>query len=160
MIAVATIPIRRAELPDVDAIVRLVNQAFVAESPYIEGERVNSASVLQLLSKGKFLLLEREGKLAACIYIERRGPRAHLGLVSVDPGQQRAGLGSQLMATAEADCRTAGYSEMDLRFINHRVELRRFYERLGFLDTGVQEFPDPARMKVPFHFVQMAKSLL
>jgi hypothetical protein len=64
------------------------------------------------------------------------------------------------MATAEADCRTAGYSEMDLRFINHRVELRRFYERLGFLDTGVQEFPDPARMKVPFHFVQMAKSLL
>jgi GNAT superfamily N-acetyltransferase len=160
MIAVATIPIRRAELPDVDAIVRLVNQAFVAESPYIEGERVNSAAVLQLLSQGKFLLLEREGKLVACIYIERRGPRAHLGLVSVDPGQQRAGLGSQLMAAAEADCRTAGYNEMDLRFINHRVELRRFYERLGFLDTGVQEFPDPARMKVPFHFVRMAKPLL
>jgi len=157
---VATIPIRRAELPDVDAIVRLVNQAFVAESPYIEGERVNSAAVIEMLSKGKFLLLEPEGKLTACVYIERRGPRAHLGLVSVDPGQQRAGLGSQLMAAAEADCRTAGYSEMDLRFINHRIELRRFYERLGFLDTGIQEFPDPARMKVPFHFVRMAKPLL
>jgi GNAT superfamily N-acetyltransferase len=157
---VATFPIRRAGLPDVDAIVRLVNQAFVAESPYIEGERVNSGAVLEMLAKGKFLLIEREGRLAACIYIEGRGPRALLGLVSVDPGQQRAGLGAQLMAAAEADCRIAGYSEMDLRFINHRVELRRFYERLGFLDTGVQESPDPARMKVPFHFVQMAKSLL
>jgi len=106
----AVIPVPPAELRDVDAIVRLVNQAFVAERPYIEGERVNSAPVLEILSKGKFLLLEGEGRLAACVYIERRGPRAHLGLVSVD--------------------------------------------------TGVEEFPHPARMKVPFHFVQMAKSLL
>lgn len=156
----ATIPIRCAELPDVDAIVRLVNEAFVAERPYIEGERVNSAAIIEMLSRGKFLLLEPEGKLTACVYIERRGPRAHLGLVSVDPGRQRAGLGSQLMAAAEADCRAAGCREMELRFINHRVELRRFYERLGFLDTGLQEFPDPARMKVPFHFVQLAKPLL
>jgi GNAT superfamily N-acetyltransferase len=155
----ATIPVRPAELRDVDAIVRLVNQAFVAESPYIEGERVNSAAVLEMLSKGKVLLLEREGRLAACVYIEARDPIAHLGLVSVDPGQQRAGLGSQLMAAAEADCRVNGYREMELRFINHRDDLHRFYLRLGFHDTGVEEFPHLARMKVPFHFVQMAKSL-
>jgi len=154
-----TIPVRPAELRDVDAIVRLVNHAFVAESPYIEGERVNSGAVLEMLSKGKFLLLEREGRLAACVFVEGRGASAHLGLVSVDPGQQRAGLGSQLMAAAEAHCRAAGYSEMELRFINHRADLHRFYLRLGFHDTGVQEFPHPARMKVQFHFVQMAKPL-
>jgi GNAT superfamily N-acetyltransferase len=159
IVAVPTIPIRRAELPDVDAIVGLVNQAFVAESPYIEGERVSSVAVSEMLSKGKFLLLERAGRLAACIYIEGRGTSAHIGLVSVDPGQQGAGLGSQLMAAAEADCRAAGCREMELRFINHRADLHRFYQRLGFHDTGVQEFPHPARMKVPFHFVQMAKSL-
>jgi GNAT superfamily N-acetyltransferase len=155
----AMIPVRPAQLRDVDTIVRLVNQAFVAESPYVEGERVNSAAVLEMLSNGTFLLLEREGRLAACVYIEARGPIAHLGLVSVDPGQQRAGLGSKLMAAAEADCRAAGYREMELRFINHRADLHHFYLRLGFHDTGVQEFPHLARMKVPFHFVQMAKSL-
>ena len=63
------------------------------------------------------------------------------------------------MAAAEADCRANGYREMELRFINHRDDLHRFYLRLGFHDTGVEEFPHLARMKVPFHFVQMAKSL-
>jgi protein involved in ribonucleotide reduction len=64
------------------------------------------------------------------------------------------------MAAAEADCRAAGYREMELRFINHRDNLHRFYLRLGFHDTGVQEFPHPARMKIPFPFVQMTKALL
>lgn len=155
-----TIPLRSAEPQDADAIVRLVNLAFVAERPYIEGERINAVLVLELLAKGEFLVVERQRSLVACVYIEPRGSRAHLGLVSVDPALQRAGLGSQLLAATEAHCRSAGYREMELRFINHRAELRRFYQRLGFLETGINEFPDHARMKVPFHFVQMAKPLL
>jgi hypothetical protein len=38
--------------------------------------------------------------------------------------------------------------------------LQRFYTRLGYVETGVIESPDPARMKIPFHFVQMAKPLV
>jgi hypothetical protein len=64
------------------------------------------------------------------------------------------------MAGAEAHCRTAGYHEMELRFINHRSELQDFYSRLGYVPTGHIEAPDAARMKVPFHFVQMVKSLV
>jgi GNAT superfamily N-acetyltransferase len=131
----------------------------VAERSYIEGERINAASVRELLTKGKFLLAEQQDTLVACVYVERPGQRAHLGLVSVDPARQHAGLGSQLMAAAEAHCRAAGYSEMELRFINHRTELFRFYQRLGYLETGVTEFPDETRMKVPLHFIQMCKPL-
>ena len=150
---------RDAEADDIDAIVRLVNRAFVAESPYIEGERINANSVQEMWGRGKFLLGEVEGMLTACVFIEPRGERAHLGLVSVEPAQQGNGIGSQLMAAAEAHCRAAGFREMELRFINHRSELDRFYRRMGFVPTGLTESAGSYRVKVSFHFVQMIKML-
>jgi len=150
---------RPAKVSDIDAIVRLVNRAFVAESPYIEGERINVDGVQELWVRGKFLLGELDGMLTACIFIEARGPRAHLGLVSVEPAQQGSGLGLQLMSAAETHCRTQGFHEMELRFIHHRTELERFYRRLGFMPSGITEAPGAHRIKVPFHFVQMIKAL-
>lgn len=151
---------RPAEVNDVDAIVRLVNRAFVAESPYIEGERINADGVRELWPKGTFLLGEENAVLAACIFVEPRGERAHLGLVSVDPVRQGNGLGSNLMAAAEAHCRANGFREMELRFINHRTELERFYTRMGFVATGVREAAANHRVKLPFLFVQMTKALV
>jgi GNAT superfamily N-acetyltransferase len=151
--------LRSAEISDIDGIVDLVNRAFVAESPYIEGERINADAVREMWPRGTFLLGELDGKLVACVFIEPRGTRAHLGLVSIEPAQQGTGLGSQLMAGAEARCRAAGFREMELRFINHRVELERFYNRMGFSPSGITEAAVAARVKVPFHFVQMTKTL-
>ncbi len=150
---------RNAEPRDLEAIVRLVNRAFVAESPYVEGERINADTVRGMWTRGKFLLGEHDGTLTACLFIEPRGQTAHLGLVSVEPVRQREGLGAQLMSTAEAQCRAAGFHELELRFINHRTELEHFYKRMGFVPSGVTEAAVAARVKVPFHFVQMTKSL-
>jgi GNAT superfamily N-acetyltransferase len=153
------LPLRPARPKDADAIVHLVNLAFLPERPYIEGERVNAEVVQEMLTKGTFLLGEQEGALVACVFVGTQGERAHLGLVSVDPARQGAGLGSQLMAV-KFHCRAAGYDEMELRFINHRSELLRFYQRQGFAETGVTEIlPDIQRIKIPFHFVQMCKRL-
>ena len=151
--------IRPATPADVEAIVHLVNRAFVAESPYIEGERINLDGLHELWARGKFLVGEEHGLINACVFIEPRGERAHLGLVSVDPARQGTGLGSQLMAAVEDHCREAGFREMELRFINHRAELDRFYRRMGFVPTGTFEAATAHHIKVPFHFVQMIKPL-
>jgi len=145
---------------DVPALAGLINRAFVAESPYVEGERINAEGVRELLGRGKFLVIEEAGIIVACVYVEPRAASAHIGLVSVDPSRQGAGVGSRLMVAAEGYCRSAGFHEMELRFINHRVELQRFYCKLGFSPTGVNDFPGNIRVKVPFHFVQMSKTLL
>jgi GNAT superfamily N-acetyltransferase len=151
--------IRPATPADIAAIVRLVNRAFVAESPWVEGERINLDGLHELWARGKFLVGEEDGTLTACVFIEPRGERAHLGLVSIDPTRQGTGLGSQLMSAAEAHCRETGFHEMELRFINHRTELERFYRRTGFVPTGITEAPGSHRVKIPFHFVQMIKAL-
>jgi len=148
---------RTADISDIEAIVRLVNRAFVAESPYVEGERVNPDGLREMWPRGTFILGEDQGQLLACIFIEPRAAQAHLGLLSVEPARQREGLGAELMRAAEARCRAAGFREMELRFIDHRTELERFYQRMGFTRTGITEPPPPARAKVPFQFVQMIK---
>jgi len=155
-----SLQIRAAELKDAEKLTRLVNRAFVAESPYIAGERINVDGMRELLSRGTFLLGELDGALLAGVFIERRGENAHIGLVSVDPDRQGEGFGLRIMSAAEAYCRQAGFPEMELRFINHRAELQHFYARCGFAPTGRIESPEPARAKVPFHFVQMAKALI
>ena len=156
----STLHIRPAHLKDTDGLARLINRAFVAESPWVSGERINPDGVRELIFKGNFLLGENNGALLACVYIERRGSSAHIGLVSVDPDHQHHGFGSQIMSAAEAHCRDAGYDEMELRFINHRTELQIFYSRCGYRSSGRIEAPDPARMRAPFQFVQMVKPLV
>ena len=148
-----------AKPSDIEALVRLVNRAFVAESPYVEGERINVDGLHELWQRGEFLVGEEDGLLTACVFVEPRGERAHLGLVSVEPVRQGLGLGSQLMRAVEEHCRAAGFREMELRFINHRSELDRFYRRLGFIPSGIMEAAIAHRVKIPFHFVQMTKSL-
>ena len=151
--------LRAAGVEDADAIAHLINLAFLAERPFVKDERIQAAGVRDLLSKGQFLLGYLDDALLGCVYVEPQRPRAYLGLLSVDPAHQRAGLGAELMAAAEERCRQAGSEGIDLRFINHRTELLRFYSALGYRETGTAPFPETARMKMPFHFIQMSKEL-
>lgn len=144
---------------DSENIARLVNLAFLVERPLLEGERTHPAGILELLGKGEFLLLEAEGALIGCVYLEPRGERSYLGLLAVDPQRQNAGLGSRLMAAAEEHSWKAGRHTMELTVVNLRTDLLRFYSGLGYVETGAEPFPAPGRMKVPIHLIKMGKDL-
>jgi len=151
--------LRIAEPADIEILTRLINVAFSVERFFIEGDRINSDGVRNLMASGQFLIAEDNDGLAACIYVEPRGERAYLGLLSVDPSRQRSGLGSRLVAAAEDHARACGIRQMDLRIVNLRVELPEFYRRLGYLITGTSPFPPEATTKQPCHFINMSKAL-
>ena len=150
---------RIAEPKDAEAIVALVNAAFSIERFFIDADRTNREEIITYLQKGKFLLLEENAQLLACVYVELRGERGYFGLLSVDPAQQGQGFGLQMVAAAEEHCRAAGCREMELLIVNVRAELPRFYQRLGYRETGTEPFPAKEGMKLPCHFVRMAKAL-
>jgi GNAT superfamily N-acetyltransferase len=154
---VAAPAIRTAEIADAEAIARLVNAAFLPERYYVDGDRTDPERVRALQQTGKFLLVGEPDSLAGCVYVEPRGERGYLGLLSVAPGQQRSGLGSRLIAAAEDHCRSAGCGIMDLTFVNLRTVLPPFYRRLGYTENGAEPFPVPS--KVPCHLVKMTKPL-
>jgi len=152
--------VRLATIADVEAVTSVINTAFrQAESFLIDRDRVDRDTVLSLLEKGKFLLVDDGAVLAGCVYIELRGERAYLGLLSVDPQRQKAGLGSLLMNQAERFCAVAGCTFMDLQIVNLRRELPSFYQRRGYVETGTAPFTPGFSPKLPCHFIRMSKPL-
>lgn len=154
--------IRTAEASDAEAILRLINAAFVVERVAFDGDRVDLAGVRVLMGKGIFLIAEAadSADFAGSVYLELRGERCYLGLLSVAPALQGKGLGRQLAAAAEEFARNAGCRAMDLRIISQRrASLLPIYTRLGYVEAGTAPFPADVPVKVPCHYVLMTKSL-
>ena len=152
--------IRTATSVDAPQITALINTAFrVVEGFFIDGNRISQAEVEELLSKGAFLLAEVNGKLNGCVYVELRGERSYLGLLSVDPTTQQSGLGSLLMIEAESYCRERGSQGMDILIVNLREELPSFYQKRGYVERGTSPFPDDVPTRIPCHFINMSKAL-
>lgn len=154
------IKIRLAELSDAEQITAVVNDAFrIAEGFFIDGDRISLAEVQQHLTTGVFLVAENEVGITGCVYLEPRGERAYLGLLSVDPQRQQSGLGSQLMTAGEEYCRETGARFMDIYIVNLRQELPAFYRNRGYVENGATPFPPDVPTKLPCHFINMSKPL-
>jgi len=152
--------LRIAEPRDIDNIREVINAAFKkAEAFFVEGDRIRADEVRALMGTGTLLLAEDEKGLAGCVYVESRGERAYLGLLSVYPGRQRAGIGSRLMAAAEDMARKAGCRFMDIRVVDLRTELPDYYSKLGYSESGVAPFPSEVPTKLPCHFILMTKPI-
>jgi GNAT superfamily N-acetyltransferase len=138
----------------------LINSAFrIAEDFFYNEDRITFEEVERLFTTGTFLLAEADRVLRGCVYVELRGERSYLGLLSVDPSQQQAGLGSLLLTAGENHCRVLGSRSMDILIINLRTELPPFYRRRGYVETGTLPLPQEIETTQPCHFITMAKDL-
>jgi ribosomal protein S18 acetylase RimI-like enzyme len=87
---------------------------------------------------------QKEGRLIGCVHLESRAPgRCYLGMFTVSPKLQGAGLGRAMMAEAEAFARYVyGSHTMEMTVITARTELIAWYERRGYRRTGkIMPFP-------------------
>jgi N-acetylglutamate synthase-like GNAT family acetyltransferase len=139
----------------------LINLAFAkVEQFFIDGDRISEAEVIASMQTGAFLVAERDGELEGCVYVERNGPRAYFGLLSVNPEIQQRGAGSRLMAAAEEHARQLGCEVMDIKIVNLRTELPDFYRKRGYVESGTSSFPPEIETKLPCHFIDMSKRLV
>jgi GNAT superfamily N-acetyltransferase len=158
--------IRRAAQSEVEALTRLINRAFEVERFFLDGDRIDVAGTQQYFAKGTFLIEDGEETPAACVttptacvYVELRGERAYFGLLSIDPGRQRKGLGKSMIAAAEDFGRAAGCRFMDINVVNLREELPPYYRSLGYSESGTSALPETIHTKLPCHFIHMSKAL-
>src|SRR5580765_1194856 len=135
------LPVRSAASADAPAIVALVNAAFAVEKAFVDGERTTLDEIRVLLGKGEFLLADDPaGTIAVCAYVEQRGFRAYVGVLSVHPHRQGAGLGKQMMSAIEDYCRNRRVRSLDIRILSLRHELPPFYRKLGFVEEGTAPY--------------------
>lgn len=157
----STLALRLATDADKTRLNQLVNAAFSIET-FLEGNRTDEESLAAMMRKGAILAAEDgEGRLVGCVYVEVRGERGYMGMLTVDPARQRAGLGTRIMEAAEEYLRGQSCKAVDILVLNLRPELPPIYSRHGFVETGTQKDGLHRTLKPGFeyHFIVMSKDL-
>ena len=80
-------------------------------------------------------------------------------MLAVDPAKQKSGIGSRMMREAEDFGRRAGCKFADLRVVSVRPELPLIYQKLGYVENGVESAAVIKTATMPVHFVTMSKPL-
>jgi len=121
---------------------------------------IRTLDLLRLLQSGVFLVVDADDRSqpVACAYVEQRGFRAYLGMLSVDPVRQGTGLGRQMMTAVEQYCRGHRVRSIDIRILSLRPELPPFYRKLNFVEEGTAPYENPKSTR-PGHFLLMSKNL-
>lgn len=146
--------IRTATLADVATLQPLIQRAYRGESAragwtheadLIEGERISHAELIMLIAAPheRILAATRNGTTIGCVRVADLGDgRAYLGLLAIEPALQGAGLGSRLIAAAENTARAIfAARRIEMTVIDTRATLIAYYERRGYVRTGVRDFP-------------------
>jgi GNAT superfamily N-acetyltransferase len=140
--------IRRAELADLPAVVRLF---AIPDEGNLKDEDPSSplpscyADALASIAadpRNMLLVAERDGAVIGAFhltiiqYVAYRGGRvAQIENVIVDPSARGLGVGAAMMAFAVDEARRQGCFRVQLTSNKARVRAHRFYERLGFKAT-------------------------
>ena len=122
-------------------------QGWSHEADLLDGQRTDLAALNAMLTDPAqhLLVLRDHEELRACVALTDKGAGlAYLGMLTVDPSRQSAGLGRIILAAAEDHCAAQfGASRIEMTVIAQRGELIAWYERLGYSPTGERR-PFPA----------------
>jgi predicted N-acetyltransferase YhbS len=158
---VSEIRIRRATTADTAAIISVTNAAFAVET-FLDGTRTDEERMAEMLHKGSFFVAADEtDRILASVYIELRGTRGYFGMLAVDRSTHKKGLGRMMVEAAENHCRMLGCTAMDIAVLSLRPELPPYYRKLGYVETGTEEFHPsrPLRPGLECHCIIMSKPL-
>lgn len=140
---------RDATERDIDHIFELVEVCYRSEessrrwtSEYhlVKGTRSSPEEIDQSVTGSESLMIvgEVDGVLASCCRLSAKPhKRVQLGLFCVRPELQSRGLGAELLNAATSTARERFDARaLSLQVLSPRVELRAWYERIGFRETG------------------------
>ena len=141
---------------DVPALHALIESAYRGESAKVGwtheadllgGQRTDAQALGEIVADDAqvILLAEVGGELHGCVLVADKGEgRCYLGMLTVRPDLQSAGVGATLLAEAEDLARNVLEARtMEMTVIKRRAELIAWYQRCGYADTG-REAPFPA----------------
>ncbi|MEQ5786404.1 GNAT family N-acetyltransferase [Erythrobacter sp. NFXS35] len=131
------------------------------EADILDDERVAPGEIEAMLADPAVTILTaRDGTdMIGCVAVTTKDTAlAYLGMLSVAPDLQSAGLGRRLLDAAEDHARTAGIAAMEMTVIDSRESLIAWYERRGYARTG-ETRPFPVLCDPPLTFVVLEKRL-
>lgn len=147
--------ISKASISDLSELLNLVNTTYRGESStkgwtseilLLEGEiRIDEEILTDYLTNENICVLKYTNsaqQIAGCVYLEKKEEKIYLGMLAVNPELQNSGIGRLLLQGAENYARQTGCAIISMTVIEDRTELIAYYQRRGYLLSGVK-FPFP-----------------
>ena len=167
---------RPALIADITSLVELMNQAYrqqkgrswTSEVDIVKGDRISQSQLENALIQDNFKLFvaERSGKLVACIGLTFDHEQVEVGTFAVLPEVQNQSLGREVLDFAENYAANLNLSHLKyfvMWVLSVRYELIAYYERRGYVQTGVvEDYPVDESVGVPIvdlHLVEMRKPI-
>jgi ribosomal protein S18 acetylase RimI-like enzyme len=166
-------PVTKADQNDIPALVPLINSAYrgeaskkgwTTEADMLEGDlRTDTPTLTALMQQPGAVILKYyndTGSILGSVYLHKQDRGLYLGMLTVDPTQQAAGIGKQLMRAAEQYAKEQNCPAIFMNVISIRHELIAWYEKLGYQKTGeVKPFPNDPKFGIPkqpleFHIME------
>ena len=148
------IQFRFATPDDVPAMLKIINgayrgvpgtKAWTSEGHLVGGLRVDHERLLHYLSEKDswFTLMLLDEKIVGSVYLTRESSDVlYFGMFAVDPKLQAQSLGKTFLAHIEEQARYKMFKRIRITVVHPRRELIAYYERRGFVKTGITEpFP-------------------
>lgn len=169
--------ITQAGKRDIPSLVALINSAYrgeeakkgwTHEADLIEGSiRTDDAALTEIMESKDSVILactSHSGEAVGCVFLENQFPKLYLGMLSVKPTIQGGGIGKLLLRAAEDHATALGCSSIIMHVIPLRLELIAWYERAGYVNTGVHKpFPNTTafgKPRQPIDFVVLEKTII
>jgi ribosomal protein S18 acetylase RimI-like enzyme len=138
-----------ATIADIPTIKNLLNSAYrgeeskktwTSEAHLIAGDTRTDENDLQkvMTMTGSVFLkyTDGAGQVAGCVNLQQHGDRMYLGMFSVSPQKQGAGIGKKILLISEEYAASLNCTKMYMSVISLRTELINWYKRYGYNDTG------------------------
>jgi ribosomal protein S18 acetylase RimI-like enzyme len=167
--------ITASTVSDIPQLLRLINSAYrgedakkgwTHEADLIDGTmRTDEASLKELIQKPGSVILkyEQNEKVSGCVFLQKKGERLYLGMLSVSPEIQAQGIGKKLLKAADDLAKKNNCNTIEMTVISVRHELIAWYERNGYHQTSKREpFPDDGKFGNPrqqLEFVYLEKQV-
>lgn len=167
--------ITNATLEDVSALEKLINSAYrgetskqgwTTEANLLSGKRITEDELSQIIKNKENTILKfiKNDVIIGCVLLVNKGNKLYLGMLTVSPELQNSGIGKQLLQESEVHALALNLPKIIMTVISIRGELISWYNRHGFIDTGIREpFPlndtDAIISKQPLEFLVLEKIL-
>lgn len=137
-----------AAATDIAAVRALLNNAYrgegskqgwTTEANLIAGDiRTTDKMLGEVIEQaGSVILIYKEDEeIVGCVNLQQHTNRLYLGMFSVSPPLQGAGIGKKLLEAAEEYALHVNCTTIYMSVISVRSELIDWYKRRGYMDTG------------------------
>jgi predicted GNAT family N-acyltransferase len=134
--AYKNISCRKFTTSDMSILTNIINSAYSYQDALKGRPRITNEELLARIQTTDLFVFEIKSEIVACVYTKVEQEALHFGLLTVDSSVKGQQLGAHIVKAIIAFATATHQRSVQLDYMSAAPWLKRYYEKLGFKETG------------------------